>query len=566
MIRNPFVKNLVCGLVSLTTSCVLAALEPAMHDAVGDGKTTLPDGRPVIAFDANAPNGASASWKLESPMRAGWHTVEFGFGSENQTRKLVQFECLDAKGEAILSVNLYHAPSRSGTGDTCVMGVYLTKEAKTVRWRKNQQRAMKSAPLVRLRIHQDRPSSAFMEAVALQQSGDSFLFPTDLGGGHLRAVSSKPVALRWQQAGGRSFETPSGNETTAWLDGDLTGLRCPVGDPGISHLERRFESTSPVDPSGLDRPLIPLLSGGRSRHVIEVRGTDLDPAKVGPADFPGGAKMAAVLSWDDGIPQDQRAAELIHRHGWRASFFFNHHSPMVGRWKELEDLGMEVGSHSWSHPFYPLQSPQRCRDESVMMRRFLESKVKHPVISFAYPFNYGAAFDADGDYVLRAQRDAGYLSCRSTMNGPLALDGLGDPLAMRTNGHFLMGREKIDAAWKQAADTKHGVFYIWGHTYEIVKDEDWKSFEDLLRTHGRRPEAWYASQGDLMVWKILREQTHVTAEGDAGRLKIMIDAPAIHPWWAARVPLAIQVSGNGIHAQCDGATLPVTGGDVQVQL
>lgn len=566
MIRNPFVKNHFCCLVSLTTSCVLAAVEPAMHDAAGEGKTTLPDGRPAIVFDAGAPDGTSATWQLASPLQAGWHTVEFGFGPENQTRKLVQFECLDAKGDAIVSVNLYHAPSRSGTGDTCVMGVYLTRQAGSVRWKKNQQRAMKSAPLVRLRIHEGRPSAAFMEAVVLEQAGDSFRFPADLGGGHLRAVTAKPVALRWQQAGGRSFETPSGNETTAWLDGDLAGLRCLSGDPGLFHLERRFEPASPVDPAGLDKPLIPLLSGARSRHVIEVRGTDLDPAKVAPADYPGGAKMAAVLSWDDGIPQDKRAAGLMHRHGWRASFFFNHHSPMVGRWKELEDLGMEVGSHSWSHPFYPLQSPQRCRDESVMMRRFLESMVNHPVISFAYPFNYGAAFDAGGDYVLRAQSDAGYLSCRSTMNGPLALDAPGDPLAMPTNGHFLIGGEKIEAAWKHAAETKRGIFYIWGHTYEIVNDGDWKSFGDLLRKYERRPEAWYASQGDLMVWKILREQTRVTAEGDAGRLKITIDAPAIHPWWAARVPLAIHVSGSGIRAECDGANLPVTSGDVQIHL
>jgi hypothetical protein len=274
--------------------------------------------------------------------------------------------------------------------------------------------------------------------------------------------------------------------------------------------------------------------------------------------------MAAVLSWDDGIPQDKRAAELMHRHGWRASFFFNHHSPMVGRWKALEDLGMEVGSHSWSHPFYPLQSPQRCRDESVMMRRFLESKVNHPVISFAYPFNYGAAFDADGDYVLRAQQEAGYLSCRSTMNGPLALDAPGDPLVMRTDGHFLMGQEKIEAAWQLAAAKSRGIFYIWGHTYEIVKDEDWKSFEDLLRKYGKRPEAWYASQGDLMVWKLLREQSRVSATGDATRMKVVIDTPDLHPWWAARVPLAVHLGGSGLHAESGGVSLQVIRGEVRI--
>ena len=254
----------------------------------------------------------------------------------------------------------------------------------------------------------------------------------------------------------------------------------------------------------------------------------------------------------------------MHKWGWRASFFFNRNSPMVERWKELEALGMEVGSHSWSHPFYPLQSPRRCRDESVLMRLFLESKVGHPVISFAYPFNYGAAYDVRGDYVLRAQQEAAYRSGRSTMTGPLSLDDLGEPLAMKTNGHFLIGRGKIDAAWQQAAATPRGVFYIWGHTYEIVSDADWAAFEDLLKTFGRRPGAWYASQGDLMVWKWMRDDAKLAVSGDAKRLLIRADLGNIHPWWAARVPLAIRVAGQITSATADGRPLKVLDGEIQL--
>jgi hypothetical protein len=264
------------------------------------------------------------------------------------------------------------------------------------------------------------------------------------------------------------------------------------------------------------------------------------------------------------VIQDTRNAELLKKHGWRASFFFNRNSVMVERWKELEDLGMEVGSHSWSHPAYWLQTPKRCHDESVAMRQFLESKVKHPVISFAYPFNYGAAYDAGGDYVLRAQRDAGYLSCRSTMTGDLSLDDLGEPLAMKTNAHFLKPVEHIEAAWNRAAATKRGVFYIWGHSYELVKESDWSSFESLLRKYGRRPGAWYASQGDLMVWKWLRDNAKLSASGDSNRVLVRIECDTIHPWWEARVPLAIQMSGQVTAATVDGKPVPVLKGQIQI--
>jgi peptidoglycan/xylan/chitin deacetylase (PgdA/CDA1 family) len=536
-----------------------------MEDAEGPGKTTLAGGRAAIAFEAAAPNGASAVWKLAPPLAAGWHTVELEFGPENNTRKLIDFQCLDAAGDPVLSLNLYHAPSKTGGEPVCRFGIHLPAPASAIRWRKNQTRNMRSAPLLGLSLKAGRPAagSGFMEALALVVEPDKIRFPPELGGGHLRMVTDKPVSLRWNQAGGKSFVTPVAVETTAFLTEDLAELRLVGGAPQRALLERRFESPSPVSAKGLEKPAIPLFGKKRRQYVIRIAGEDLDAAKVSLADFPGGARMAAVQSWDDGIPQDKRAAELLHRHGWRATFFFNHHSAMVDRWKELADLGMEIGSHSWSHPFYPLQSPRRCHDESVLMRRFLESKTGHPVISFAYPFNYGPAYDAQGDYVLRAQQDAGYLSCRSTMNGPLSLDDLGDPLVMKANVHFLADRDRIEAEWLRAANATRGVFYLWGHTYEMGKDVDWNSFEEMLRYYGRRPGVWYAAQGDLMVWKLLRDATRVTASGDARRLTVRVDAPALHPWWAARVPLAIRVPGATM-ATAGGKVLPVVNGEMQL--
>ena len=449
-----------------------------------------------------------------------------------------------------------------------VLGIYLRNSATAVRWSKNQDRSMNSAPLLGMSIKAGRPSAgdACMEAMVAPVKSGKIDIPKDLGSGLMRAVSPRPISLKWAQTDGKSFTTPAALDTTAYLDSDLMEISAVGESIDQLSLERRFESKSPVSAAGLDRSVIPLIGNGRQQYRMEITGNNLDPKSVRIADFPDGARMAAVQSWDDGIPQDKRAAELLRKWGWRASFFFNRNSPMVDHWKEFEDLGMEVASHSWSHPFYPMQSPQRCRDESVMMRLFLESKVGHPVISFAYPFNYGAAYDSRGDYVLRSQREAGYLSGRSTLNGPLALDNLGEPLAMTTDAHFLAGRERIQAAWNRAAATPRGVFYIWGHTYEIVSDADWAGFEDLLKTYGRKPATWYASQGDLMVWKQLRETTKLTVSGDTNRLQIQLDCADLHPWWAARVPLAIKASGQLTGATANHLELPLINGDIQFKL
>ena len=83
MIKSTLTFSLLSLAFALTTS---ATENPAMHDAEGAGKVFLPDGRPVIRFDAAAPKGASATWTLKSPLEPGWHTVELAFGPEQNSR------------------------------------------------------------------------------------------------------------------------------------------------------------------------------------------------------------------------------------------------------------------------------------------------------------------------------------------------------------------------------------------------------------------------------------------------------------------------------------------------
>ena len=544
----------------------------AMNEANGTGRVTLPDGRAAVQFAASAPKDSQVEWKLIPAMAPGWYTVELGFGPEKNTRKLVDLEWQDAKGMPVLLLDAYDMPSRAGNRPTTILGVCLTRPAAAVCWRKNQERAVASAPLVLLNIKPGRPQAAiaFMEAVEAPLVSGKLLLPDGLGGGFFRAVSAQPTALKWTQADGKSLSTPAALRTSVFLDAALSGITLEssvkhgAGAGPLIHLEHLVEQKSPIPAGATDHPFIPLTDSGRQQVTIEVQGTGLDSHAVGMADFPGGARMAAVQSWDDGIASDKRAAELLQKHGWRASFFFNQHSVMVDRWKELEDLGMEVGSHSWSHPFYALQTPRRCQDESVGMRLLLEGKTGHPVISFAYPFGYTAAYDAQGDYVLRAQQEAGYLACRSTAAGTLRLDDLGNPLILKISGHFLRDRARLDAVWKQAAGATRGVFYIWGHSYEIVTPADWVAFEELLKKFGRKPEAWYASQGDLLVWKWLRDHVKFAATGDANHVTIQVSRERLHPWWAARVPVAIQIPGQVMQATLDGKPLPVVNGQIQL--
>jgi peptidoglycan/xylan/chitin deacetylase (PgdA/CDA1 family) len=560
-IRTPF-PFLAIALLGMMN----ARADLPMDAAEGSGRIRLADGRPAIRFEADASRDSSATWRLTVPLEPGWYTVSLGLSPQAGSRKLFSVEWLDASGSPVLSVDSYHTPNPHTRDSQAVFGVWLARGATAVRLRKNQERAVPSTPVVSLGIVPGRPAPgiAFMEAVdATFVSGD-VLLPKNLGAGLMRAVSSRPLALKWMMADGQSFETPPGTETPVFLEAPLSGIFIKGSPSGAFCVEHRFESESPVDKGVLSQQLISLYGSGKQVILIDVWGKGLDPRAVMMADFPGGARMAAVQSWDDGLPGDKRIAGMLRKNGWRASFFLNRNSPILDGVKELESLGMEVGSHSWSHPPYWLQTPQRCHDESMGMRLLLESKLGHPVVSFAYPFQYRPAYDARGDFVLRAQEEAGHLSCRTTTAAPLSLDDIGNPFAMSPCGHFLMSPERIDAAWNRAAATPRGVFYIWGHSYELPGETEWASYENLLVKYSRRPEAWYASQGDLLVWKWMRDNVRISASGDSTHVVVRLERPALHPWWAARVPVAIQMPGVVKRALLKEKALPVVNGQIQI--
>jgi peptidoglycan/xylan/chitin deacetylase (PgdA/CDA1 family) len=281
--------------------------------------------------------------------------------------------------------------------------------------------------------------------------------------------------------------------------------------------------------------------------------------------LPRGARVAVVTSWDDGREEDVPAAEMMRRYGIEGTFFVNEFSWARERALELEALGFEVASHSVTHPFAWLTSPAQWREECMQMRLSLETKLRHPVVTFGYPYGYREAYDARGDYVLRGVREAGYWSGRSTDVGPERVDGYVEPLALKTDGHFLQPLAKLDEAWDAAWSVPGGVLYFWGHAWENRTPEEWKRFEELLSHFAGRPQTWYANQGQLFVWRWMRE--HVTFEGNAGAPgEFLVRHPWIDPYLAKQCPFMIEVPGGVTHMRWRGREIGVEGGRVELEL
>ena len=282
--------------------------------------------------------------------------------------------------------------------------------------------------------------------------------------------------------------------------------------------------------------------------------------------LPGGKKTAVLTTWDDGTNWDLRMAEVTHRLGIGATFEMNHHSPVLGSLDKLEALGAEIGSHSWSHPSLFELPPKEALWECAAMRQFLEEKLKHPVISFAYPNGYSRAYDADGDYVLRAVRDSGYWSGRTTATGNEMVDSISEPMAFKTAGFFGQDKRGLESEWKAIRTKEGGIYHIWGHAHQLGNtDKQWKEVEDYLAKFAHLPDVWYPTQGEVFTWIWLRKnvQLAVTDKGP-NKVSVKVTRPWLHPYLAGKRPLSLKVSAGVEKVMWQGKEIAIVDGFVEL--
>ncbi|MDQ3813483.1 MAG: polysaccharide deacetylase family protein, partial [Armatimonadota bacterium] len=314
------------------------------------------------------------------------------------------------------------------------------------------------------------------------------------------------------------------------------------------------------------QPLMTLFDEQKPQTAtLELTGNNLDGSAPTFAAFPFGKKIAVVTTWDDGSPEDMRLAELFQKHGFHPTFFFNNNSRMMAEAAKIEAMGAEIGSHGYGHPFLYQVTPAEADFHMIEQRRALEAKLGHPVVAMAYPNGYSPAYDVTGDYVLTAVQKAGYLSGRTTATSDVNINNMGDLLRLGTNGFFGYGPKLVEN-YEKRKNTEGEIFHVWGHSWQIGKTDDkWNEFEKLMTNFAGNPAAWYATQGDLSVWHWLRNNTKIAvADKSPTTATITLTRPALHPWLAARVPLAIKVPAGVTQVKWQGQTLDVQNGLVDL--
>jgi peptidoglycan/xylan/chitin deacetylase (PgdA/CDA1 family) len=127
--------------------------------------------------------------------------------------------------------------------------------------------------------------------------------------------------------------------------------------------------------------------------------------------------------------------------------------------------------------------------EVMESKNVLQNIFKKPVLGFCYPFN------AYNESVKAAVKSAGYVWARGS-HIQESIFPPHDPLEF----HFCCRYPSPDF-WPLFNNAKktNSVFSFWGHSYELLNETMWKSFEETIEKISSDPETMWSFITELFI-------------------------------------------------------------------
>ena len=215
-----------------------------------------------------------------------------------------------------------------------------------------------------------------------------------------------------------------------------------------------------------------------------------------------------TFSFDDGVIDDVRLMEIFNRYGIKATFNLNSGqltNALSWRYKDVKDVrhinyfeypdlyaGHEIACHSYTHPHLEDLDALDVDNQIRLDKCILETLYHCKVRGMAYP--YGTYNDTVID-VLRnnAIEYCRTVACTYNFKFPEEL------LTWHPTCHFKDERRmELAKSFVNADATDDMLFYIWGHSYELVTEEDWKAFEEFCAFIANREDVCYCTNIEVL--------------------------------------------------------------------
>ncbi len=257
--------------------------------------------------------------------------------------------------------------------------------------------------------------------------------------------------------------------------------------------------------------------------------------------FPGGKPKAVTFSYDDGFPEDKKLAELFNKYNLKCTFNLNGFKPRNG-WgiseaevkKHILSHGHEVAVHGYIHRANGLIRPIEGIREILQCRLELEDIFGIIIRGMAYPdsginkFSNSANYETIVNYL--KELDIAYsrsTSCNQSFELPQDWYNW-QPTAHHNNPEIMEYIDtfiNLDISALYRANRDPRLFYIWGHSFEFSRNDNWDRLDEICKKLTGKKDIWYATNMEIYDYVNAYNSLKYSADGS------IVYNPALFEIW-----------------------------------
>lgn len=227
--------------------------------------------------------------------------------------------------------------------------------------------------------------------------------------------------------------------------------------------------------------------------------------------FPEGKGKAVTFSYDDGVKEDIKFSGIISRFGIKCTFNHNNFEHLTK--EEIEKYilpnGHEIAVHGANHRAEGILRPIEGIEDILYCRKHLENKLSIIIRGMAYPDSgiqnivSGNSYETIRQYLKNL--DIAYSRTLGGDNNDfrIPIDWYAwMPTAHHNNPklmEFIDDFLSIDFLSEKyyGANRYPRLFYLWGHSYEFERDNNWNLLEEICKKLANKSDIWYATNMEI---------------------------------------------------------------------
>ena len=225
--------------------------------------------------------------------------------------------------------------------------------------------------------------------------------------------------------------------------------------------------------------------------------------------FKNGMKKAITFSFDDGNFDDIKLVEILNKYNLKSTFNLSSgilDDSFVWKHKGIKDVhhlnftehknlydGHEVASHTVRHAHLEELDSITVKNEIWLDCIYLKALYGYDICGMALPFG------TYNQQVIDVVKKLGLKYCR-TVDSTGKFDMPTNLPIINPTCHFLSDNiNKLIEEFFSTESDKDMLFYIWGHSYELITKEDWNNFEKLCKKLAGKPDVFYGTNKEIFL-------------------------------------------------------------------